>query len=292
MAEQGLRVLITRDQEVVADVEVIGASVLIGSGGHCDVRLGPDLLAIEQIRLRLDDGQVWGEALSRLPPVTLGGRAFSSGVVTQTDALSVGPLFVQVASWQEQVVQKTGHKRFIPLLALLVLLTFASVSAAISRKVVKASHLPDPPASPFAESDAKAQVSCPEQVPASATVAAGDMWREALDQRERSPFSPRNGMDAVRTFNVAASCFDVAGNHDAAEEARTQASLLRAGLERSFHVHRVRLDHSISQKDFALSKVEVAILKSFLAGREHPYLTWLDDMERWLEVTQGNRKSS
>src|ERR1700759_3421659 len=112
MAEHGLRVLITRDQQIVADVEVIGSSVLIGSGGHCDVRLGPDLLAIEQIRLRLEDGQVWAETLSRAPTVTLGGRAFSSGVVTTADTLSVGPLFVQVASWQEQVVAKTGHKRF------------------------------------------------------------------------------------------------------------------------------------------------------------------------------------
>jgi hypothetical protein len=56
-------------------------------------------------------------------------------------------------------------------------------------------------------------------------------------------------------------------------------------------VHRVRLDHSIAQKDFSLSKVEVSVLKSFLAGREHPYATWLDNMERWLEVTQGTRQT-
>jgi len=33
-------------------------------------------------------------------------------------------------------------------------------------------------------------------------------------------------------------------------------------------------------------------VEDMLAGREHPYLNWLDDMERWLEVTQGKRQSS
>jgi hypothetical protein len=287
MAEQGLRVLITRDQLVVADVEVHASSLLIGSGGHCDVRLGPDVLALEQIRLRIEEGQVWAETIARTPAVTLGGRPFSSGVVTPADALSVGPLFIQVASWQEQVEKTSGHKRLLPLVAVLAVLAFLAVSAAVTRNVVKASRLPEPPTSPFVESDAKTPASCPEQASASAGVAAGDMWREALDQRERSPFSPKNGLEAVRIFNAAASCYDVAGNNEAAEEARTQATMLRQQLEKSFHVHRVRLDHSIAQKDFALSRVEVSILKSFLAGREHPYVTWLDNMQRWLEVTQG-----
>lgn len=290
MAEYGLRVLITRDGNVMADVQVHGTSLLIGSGGHCDVRLGPDLLALEHVRLRIEEGQVWAEVLSRSPAVMLGGVPFSSGFVTPHDALAVGPLFIQVAAWHERVAKKSGHKRFIPLALLLAVLASVAVSAAVAKKTSKQAKLPEPPASPFVE--AKAQVSCPEQASASAGVAAADMWREAMDHRERSPFSPRNGLEAVKLMNTAAACYDVGDNHDAAEEARTQATQLRSQLEKSFHVHRVRLDHSIAQKDFSLSKLEVSILKSFMAGQDHPYAVWLDNMERWLEVTQGKRQSS
>src|SRR5436190_17532319 len=115
MAETGLRVVITQDQQVVADVTVNGPNLLIGSGGHCDVRLGPDLLAIEQVRLAVEDGQVWATTLARTPSVLLDGRPFSSGPVTPSDALSVGRLFIQVVAWQEQVQSRPGHKRFIPL---------------------------------------------------------------------------------------------------------------------------------------------------------------------------------
>jgi hypothetical protein len=290
VAEHGLRVLITHDQQVVSDVEVHATSLVIGSGGHCDVRLGPDLFAIEQLRLSIDEGQVWAEALAMRPQVTLGGRPFSSGSVTPSDALSVGPLFIQVAAWHEQVAKKGGHKRFIVVGLLLAALAFVALSAAVSRKATVVNRLPEAPASPFAEADVKSMPACPERAQASAVVAAGDMWREAIDSRERSPFSPKNGLEAVRMFNTSASCFEVAGDKDSADEAHTQASMLRAQLEKSFHVHRVRLDHSISQKDFLLSRVEVNILKSFLAGRDHPYAVWLDNMDRWLEVTQGTRQ--
>lgn len=292
MAEYGLRVLITRDGNVLSDVQVHGASLLIGSGGHCDVRLGPDLLAVEHVRLRADGGQVWAETLSRSPAVLLGGVAFSSGFVTPHDALAVGPLFIQVAAWHEQVKKQRSHKGLTLLAMLLVVLGGVALSAAVAKTAGKTSKLPEPPASPFVEAEGKTQASCPEQASASAGVAAADLWREAMDHRERSPFSPSNGLEAVKLMHTSAACFDASGNGEAAEEARTQASLLRAQLEKSFHVHRVRLDHSITQKDFSLSKVEVAILKSFLAGRDHPYTVWLDNMERWLEVTQGKRQSS
>jgi hypothetical protein len=292
MAEYGLRVLITRDGNVLSDVQVQGTSVLIGSGGHCDVRLGPDLLALEHVRLRIEEGQVWAETLSRSPAVMMGGAPFSSGFVTPHDALAVGPLFIQMAAWHEQVKKKSGHKRFIPLVLLLAVLASFAVSAAVAKKGAKQAKLPEPPTSPFIDAEGKAHFSCPEQASASAGVAAADLWREAMDHRERSPFSPRNGLEAVRLMNTAAACYDVGDNRDAGEEARTQATQLRSQLEKSFHVHRVRLDHSIATKDFSLSKVEVAILKSFMAGQDHPYAVWLDNMERWLEVTQGKRQSS
>lgn len=290
MAETGLRVVITQDQQVVADVTVNGPHLLIGSGGHCDVRLGPDLLAIEQVRLAVEDGQVWATALARTPSVFLDGRPFSSGPVTPSDALSVGRLFIQVVAWQEQVQKNPGHKRFIPLALLLVVLAALAVMGGVSRKPASAGALPEPPKSPFAENEA-APV-CPESNAASALVAAGDLWREGVDARERSPFSPRNGLEAVRLFNTAGSCFDTAGKRDSGDEARTQASMLRTALEKSFHVHHVRLSHAITQQDFSLCQGEVAVLKGFMTGRDHPYMTWLDNLERWLEVTQGTRQSS
>ncbi len=292
MAEHSIRVLISRDQQVVSDVEVHGTTLLIGSGGHCDVRLGPDLLAIEQVRLTIEEGQVWAETLARTPAVTLLGRPFLSGFVTPTDALSIGPLFVQMASSQGPVlVSKSGHKRFIALAGLLAVLATLAVSAALARTQAGGGFWRAPPQSPFAESAEKGPPPCPERAAASATVAAGDLWREAIDHRERSPFSPQNGLEAVRLFDTAASCFAAGGDKDSSDEARTQGSMLRAQLEKSFHVHRVRLEHSITQQDYRLAKGEVSILKSFLAGREHPYAVWLDNLERWLEVTQGTRQS-
>lgn len=285
MAENGLRVLITQEQRAVADVMVHASSVLVGSGGHCDVRLGPDLLALEQLRLSVEDRQVWAVALARSPAVLLGGRPFSSGSVGPSDALSIGRLLIQVVAWHEEVAESSGHKRFVPLVLLLTALTALAVVGALSRRAPSQAALPEPPASPFVAGTPPP--SCPEVTRAAAGVAGGDLWREAVDHRERSPFYPRDGLDAVRAFDAAAACFDGAGNRAFAEEARVQATALRAQLDKSFHVHHVRLTHSINQRDFETSRVEVSILRGFLAGREHPYAAWLDNMDRWLQVTQG-----
>jgi hypothetical protein len=285
MAESGLRVVITQEQRTLADVSVHGTSVLVGSGGHCDVRLGPDLLALEQLRLSIEDRQVWCVVLARSPAALLGGRPFSSGVVTASDVFSIGRLTIQVVAWHEDAVPSAGHKRFVPLLLLLAAMAGLALFSALSPRAAAQSSFPEPPKSAFAEGTAPP--TCPEVTAAAAGVAGGDSWREAVDHRERSPFHPKDGLDAVRAFETAAACFDGAGNQAFAEEARLQATALRAQLDKSFHVHHVRLSHSINQRDFATSKVEVAILKGFLIGRDHPYGAWLDNMERWLQVTQG-----
>jgi len=285
MAETGLRVVITREERVELDVTVHGSQVLIGSGGHCDVRLGPDLLATEQVRLTCEERRVWAETLARTPAVLLDGRPFSSGAVGPNDTLSVGRLMMRVSSWQEEVAPSSGHKRLIPLVLLLVVLSGLAVVGGLSRRAAAQSALPEPPASPFV--DGAAAPTCPEVTTAAAGVAGADLWREAIDHRERSPFYPKDGLEAVRAFETAGVCFESAGNRSSADEARVQASLLRTRLEKSFHVHHVRLSHSINQRDFETSKVEVAILRGFLAGRDHPYCAWLDNMGRWLEVTQG-----
>ena len=291
MPEKSLRVVITQDQRLLSDVTVHGSQVLVGSGGHCDVRLGPDQLAVEQLRLSFEDGQLFVRALTRLPVVTLRGLPFSSGVITSEDVLGVGHLLIRVIAWQEEAAPRSGHKRLIPVALLAVALVAVALFGQLSQEPDRALHLPEPPASPFTNAEAAPRPPCPELAPASARVAAEELWREAIDHRERAPFSPKNGLEAVRIWSVAGSCFAAAGDKRWADEALTQAGLLRGQLEKSFHVHHVRLSRSIPQKDFALSKVEVAILKGFMAGREHPYATWLDDMDRWLEVTQGTRQT-
>lgn len=285
MAESGLRVVITQEQRVLLDVTVHGTSVLVGSGGHCDVRLGPDLLAAEQLRLSVEERQVWAEALARAPAVLLDGRPFSSGVVRPSDALGVGRLMIQVVAWHEEVVPSSGHQRFIPLVLLLALLATLAVVGSLSQQPTVQGALPQPPASPFAEGAAPS--ACPEATAAAASVAGGELWRDAVDHRERSPFYPQDGLDAVRSFETAAACFESAGSKDSAEESRVQATLLHAQLDKSFHVHHVRLSHSLNQRDFETSKVEAAILRGFLSKREHPYAVWLDNLDRWLTITQG-----
>ncbi|HYP88978.1 MAG TPA: FHA domain-containing protein, partial [Polyangiaceae bacterium] len=175
MAEAGLRVIITQDERVEHDVTVHGSQVLIGSGGHCDVRLGPDLLAPEQIRLSCEERQVWVTTLARSPAVLLDGRPFSSGAVGANDALGVGRLVIRVVAWQEEVVTSSGHKRWIPLVLLLTALSALAVVGGLSRKVAARSALPEPPGSPFA--DDSTAPSCPEVTTAAADVAGGDLWR-------------------------------------------------------------------------------------------------------------------
>ncbi len=287
MVESGLRVVITQEQRTIADVTVHGTSVLVGSGGHCDVRLGPDLLALEQLRLSVEDRQVWAVALSRSPAALLGGRPFSSGIVTASDVLDIGRLTLRVGAWHEEVAQSSGHRRFVPLVLLFVALAGLAIYSGFAPRAGARAPLPEPPETPFADA---ARPACPEVTVAAAGVAGGDLWREAADHRERWPFHPKDGLDAVRAFETAAACFDRAENAAFAEEARVQATTLRAQLDKSFHVHHVRLSHSINQADFATSRVEVAVLKSFLIGRDHPYAAWLDNLERWLQVNQGQRQ--
>jgi hypothetical protein len=91
-----LRIRVTEQDRQLVDVEIGAAQVLVGSGAHCDVRLGPDVMAPEQLRIILYQGELYFEQLARGAQLTVGGVPFQRGKLGPEDEIRLGDLRILV----------------------------------------------------------------------------------------------------------------------------------------------------------------------------------------------------
>ena len=71
--EKSLKVTVTEADQRRIQVVVESGSALIGSGGHCDIRLGQEHVSVEQLFLEIQPGGLFAEARSNTPQVLVDG---------------------------------------------------------------------------------------------------------------------------------------------------------------------------------------------------------------------------
>jgi hypothetical protein len=131
---------------------------------------------------------------------------------------------------------------------------------------------------------AAATATCPQSAPDQAKAFAADKFDVAEGKRERSPFAPRDGVEAVQLYDVAAACFRAGGDPGRAAEAAADSRQLRGQITQDFRARRVRLEHLLAVGDYTLAKNDVKFLRALLEGKQGRYVDWLVQQNQMLKT--------
>jgi hypothetical protein len=286
-----------RPLELAVDAD----TALIGSGAHCEIRLSPDDCPIEQMFVEARAGGVFGQARSMNPPALLNGVPFTQGRLLPESILQIGRVQVSVSLSQlstEPAARKTKQRRTSPITYLAALVGFPLGFYALFTLQKKPAGLPKAVDPPVLFADAEGRRPCPQQAPGAAAALADSQTLLADAKSERAPFDPKDGVAASDLYELAASCFKVAGAKTEAEQAKASAAAMRETMSEDFHTHRIRLERALATKDYDSARTEVNILLDFMdrdPEREQPkgateYTTWLSTMDRQIELKFASKK--
>lgn len=289
MAERGIHVTIVENENVLIDLKLESRSVLVGSGAHCDVRLGPEQLASEQLSIFEHEGQLYLDVRAARPLVLVDGQPFSRGPLLTGQRVTAGSLQIfanRLASDQDDKPKADPVRRVLQVVLVLVLVLVGGMMLTPDDGLKQA---PKVEASPFGSVKDRS-TECPESSREAAMAAAREIALSAKDRRERGPFDPRDAVEAVHLFAVLGNCLQIAGDGETAKEATAISEDLRDDIESRFHVHRVRLQHALSTNNMEAALAEVRILSNYLNGQEGEYVAWLDYVDRKLKSKQPKKK--
>lgn len=283
--ERALEVVVHHGDRLLLKVVVEASSALIGSGGHCDVRLPPDHVAVEQLLLEIQPGGLFAEARARTPQVTLDGVPFQRGRVLPERDFKIGPITIHAELAQAKVKKKADQRVRPRVLVLAALVVPIGAFMALTPQNAEADgdYKSAPPLF-----DA-AQPGCSEASEAAATSAVESWLRDAEGRHERAPFSAEDAVQAVQLYRKAASCLEKFGRGAQASELREGADGLAHRLERDFHVHRVRLSRALGADDVDAARHEVALLRGYLPRGESDFALWLDYLDRKLGLRSSEK---
>jgi hypothetical protein len=125
---------------------------------------------------------------------------------------------------------------------------------------------------------------CPEKDAAAAAPRAQEAADAALAKSQRYPFAAQDGVGAVELYNLAASCFTVAGKDGDADQARQAGAALEERIQEDYRTHRLKLERAIQYKRTRQALIETQKLLDLVRHLDHPYTTWLRNMERHLQL--------
>jgi hypothetical protein len=289
----GLEFNVAHGAGTVPDKIVVDSErVLIGSGPHCEIRLPPDQAAVEHVLITFQNGAIYAHARSSQPPPLLNGAPFTETPLTEGAQLRIGPAeitvsIVEIADAVKAVDEKSKDRINPATLAL------AAVAVPISLFV-----LFDDPGTRIGEAQpaevpalwSDSTPKCSHQAREQALAVARDKRLLALGRRERSPFDVRDGVLAVPLFHMAHDCYLVAGEAEAAAEMEEAATRLKEQMEESYRAHQMRLEHSLDVQNLRVAQEETQVLLRMLEGQTGPYMIWLSNLDRELEVKLGKQK--
>jgi hypothetical protein len=287
-AEVSIRLVVTEAGVQVADAIVDEPQALLGSAAHCDVRLGPDRVAPEQLAFEARSGAIYAQLRAIRPPVLLNRSPFHSGRLRDDSVLSVGTLEIRATLEQRYHSQKqSSEKKVQPIHVALIVLTAVVLVGAIL-KLNKKSAIAEAPRAPALFTEQVA--GCPETSGEGALSAGYELLTQADSKRERAPFLPEEGLDAVPLYRTAAACFEAGKDLIAAKQARGTADALQKFVERDYHLHQVRVYRATESADFDLLAAETKVLSGYVKNSPGPYAAWLDQLSRDLEAEHGAAK--
>lgn len=265
-------------------VDVDGVRALLGSASHCDVRLGPDRAAPEQLLFEVHNGQLFAEVRATSPVVLLNQLPFHQGRLLPDAVLTLEKLEVRVVLEQHLVADgKQGEVRVRPAFVAIALLLGAVLTLALVKLSQRRPAAPAPTAPPLF--GAEPVYGCPEESPEAARLAAVELAAQADAKRERAPFLPEDGLSAVPLYRTSGACFLRAGDAASARVLGVRADALQRYVERDYHLHQVRVYLAHRAEDVETLAHEARVLSRYLRDPSAPYSVWLDQRQREIEAS-------
>lgn len=276
-----------RNEQLVVDSD----RVLIGSGAHCEIRLPAAESAVEHVLVTFLGGGVFATARALSPPPTINGSPFTQAPLLAESVLGIGNVqmtigVVEVA--ENANVIKKKQESTSPMTYVL-----AAIAIPLSLYII----FDDPPSENAGKDRPKevpglwaaAAPSCPQKAADQALALAREKRVLAEGKRERSPFHIQDGVAAVPLFRAAAACYKYAEDVNAAREMEAAAERLKKTLEEEYRAHQMRLEHAIEVKDLRTAQKEVKVLLAMLQGQTGPYVVWLSNLDRRLQIKLGGK---
>ena len=261
-----------RQEQILVDAD----RALIGAATHCELRLPPEIAAHEHVEVFAHEGAVHFAtrpyALLALP--VLDGVATPEGRWQPGASLRIGnvQMYVELVSLGMAKAKPPIWALFVAIPAIVI----TAVGVALARPVDRG--LPPIPDAPVLIGPNEAV--CPPVAPEQRQVLATEKLRVALAKRERSPFAPQEGFEAINLFELSGACFRAAGQLQAATEADDDATVLRVKLDEDYRLRRVRLEHAYRTHQTGAVKRELSVLIPMTSHRRGPYTEWLAALDR------------
>ncbi|MFO0569441.1 MAG: hypothetical protein U0263_27525 [Polyangiaceae bacterium] len=263
---------------------------LIGSGAHCEIRLGLDQAAVEHVLVQLTPAGIFADAHSFQPPPTINGSPFTRTQIVQGSVLGVG--YTQIVASVTEVAgagdaaqkkeQKTSPLTLLMALIVMPLALYIILQDPPSDGVGKAPHeIPELWGPPITQ--------CPQSAREAALAKGLEQFTKAASKHERRPFYVPDGVQAVPLYEESAACFQAGGDVERAKKTNVLATKLRTDVAEDFRMHRVRLEHSLSTQRFETAQREVRVLLAFLQGKEGEYVEYLSLLDRKLRIKYGDQ---
>jgi hypothetical protein len=274
------------------DLSVDADSVIVGSGAHCEIRLAGDEIPVEQLRVEARGGGVFAEARSMTPPALLNGLPFTRGRLQPNTTLRIGRLELRVEcaeAGDRPIAIRAKENKTNPAIWVLAGIGFPLGLYLVFATRPQSSTLGAAPPAPALWSEAR-DGSCLHRDREVAEAQALSYLEQASGRRERSPFSPQDGVESVVLYDRAAACFSQAQNSSEAQFAQGEAEHMRQTTSRQFHVHQVRLERALATKEYDSAQAEARLLQSFLGPNGGEYGSWLSDLQRRIKVRASNDK--
>jgi hypothetical protein len=266
----------------IANVD--GERALIGNGAHCDIRLPLDQAAGEHVAVEVVGGTVRLETKAFDPPATINGMPFTNMPISPDVPLKIGSTRIFITIGEEALdggpVLHKKTEQTSPLMKVLAIgVLFAGAYMMLADDDSKPTVAPAQVIELFSNTPA----TCAQTAPDQALVLANDKFDIAQGKRERSPFAPKDGVQAVELYKTASACFRVGGDTKDADEADLAAQQLSTSITQDFRARRVRLEHVLALGDFQLARHDVQVLRSLTEGRSGAYVQWLQQQNTMLK---------
>ncbi len=285
---KGLRFTIRQADGRVERLVVDADAALVGSGAHCEIRLGG--AAHEQLLVTMVGDAVHVDVRALEPMPLLDGQPFRQANVRPESLLAIGAvqLMVDVRDLDgERNIVKAKSESFSAVtwlglgLAVPLALYVLFGDEFRSRREAMPEGSPDLFDAPVA--------ACRQTSKDEALASAFDALALARGKRERSPFAVQDGVAAVPLFERAGACFAHGGQSSLAEESNGAARDLRTRLMDDYRVHRVRLEHAVDVGDDKTALKEVRVLRNLTEGKSGAWVDWLASVERRLTMKLGRK---
>jgi hypothetical protein len=278
--EPGLRFRIERAGVAARELEVDAPRALLGSGAHCEVRLGTHEAAPEHLLVRCTTAGLEAVCCAAAAATLLDGAPFVRGLVADGARFTIGDCEVRVERTGTVPSSSTARARRSRRLvvAMLSLMSVAIVALLLLDRS-GADSVARPPPTPPLWMPSQAQP-CARAARVEARKLGEMHWQAALMKHERSPYHLEDAMQAVSLFQRAAACFEQSGDQTAAARAERKFERFLRELEADYHRRRILLERAVEQNDWRTAGWEANALWRMLGDRQGDYTRWLISVQR------------